>query len=132
MRLSPKQIQAEHFTAMSGIQLNDRPAAEGGRRVGFTNAGDWIYFEPISLKGIDSVKVRYTSGGAGGIAQFRLDSPDGPVVGRRRPAELRRLGHLRGGQRADHADRRRAAQALPGVRQPAGRRDRATCSTSTS
>ena len=67
--------------AMSGIQLNDRPAAEGGRRVGFTNTGDWIYFEPISLKGIDSVKVRYTSGGAGGIAEFRLDSPTGPVVG---------------------------------------------------
>ena len=81
VRLSPKQIQAEHFTAMSGIQLNDRPAAEGGRRVGFTNTGDWIYFEPISLKGIDSVKVRYTSGGAGGIAEFRLDSPTGPVVG---------------------------------------------------
>ena len=81
VRLSPKQIQAEHFTAMSGIQLNDRPAAEGGRRVGFTNAGDWINFEPVSLKGIDSVKVRYTSGGAGGIVQFRLDAPDGPVVG---------------------------------------------------
>ncbi|MET0684927.1 MAG: PKD domain-containing protein, partial [Solirubrobacteraceae bacterium] len=81
VRLSPKQIQAEHFTAMSGIQLNDRPAAEGGRRVGFTNAGDWISFEPVSLKGIDSVKVRYTSGGAGGIVQFRLDAPDGPVVG---------------------------------------------------
>ena len=123
VRLSPKQIQAEHFTAMSGIQLNDRPAAEGGRRVGFTNAGDWINFEPVSLKGIDSVKVRYTSGGAGGIVQFRLDAPDGPVVG---TAEL----PVSGGwdtyaevDRAAHPDRRRAAHALPRVRRPAGRRD---------
>ena len=111
VRLSPKQIQAEHFTAMSGIQLNDRPAAEGGRRVGFTNAGDWINFEPVSLKGIDSVKVRYTSGGAGGIVQFRLDAPDGPVVGTARAAELRRLGHLRGGLRA--ADARPTRRRTP-------------------
>jgi cytochrome c len=81
VRLSPKQQQAEHFTAMSGVQINDRPAAEGGRRVGGTNAGDWIRFEPISLKGIDSVTLRYTSGGAGGVVQFRLDAVDGPVVG---------------------------------------------------
>ena len=81
VRLSPKQIQAEHFTAMSASRSTTAPAAEGGRRVGFTNAGDWINFEPVSLKGIDSVKVRYTSGGAGGIVEFRLDAPDGPVVG---------------------------------------------------
>ena len=80
-KLNPKTIQAEHYTGETGTQLNDRPAAEGGQRVGFNDAGDWIFFEPVSLKGIDKVTVRYTSGGNGGIVDFRLDRPDGPVVG---------------------------------------------------
>ena len=80
-KLNPKTIQAEHYTGETGTQLNDRPAAEGGQRVGFNDAGDWIFFEPVSLKGIDKVTVRYTSGGNGGIVDFRLDAPDGPVVG---------------------------------------------------
>jgi cytochrome c len=81
-RLTPKTIQAEHYTeAHPGTQLNNRPAAEGGFRVGFNDAGEWIYFDPVSLHQVDEVTVRYTSGGEGGIVDFRLDAPDGPVVG---------------------------------------------------
>ena len=80
-RLNPKQVQAEHFNAQSGLTVTDRPFAEGGRRLTSANNGDWLYFEPVSLKGITGVNFRYTSAGAGGLIDVRLDAPDGPIVG---------------------------------------------------
>ncbi|MDA0180072.1 ThuA domain-containing protein [Solirubrobacter phytolaccae] len=79
-RLNPKEIQAEHFTGQTGTTTVDSTSAEGGRRVAL-DPGDAVYFEPVSLKGITRVRVRYASAGAGGLAEFRLDSPTGPLVG---------------------------------------------------
>ena len=80
-RLNPKEIQAEHFTGQSGVTVSDNTSADGGRRVSGSEPGDSFYFEPVSLKGINKVSVRYTAAGAGGLAEFRLDSPTGPLVG---------------------------------------------------
>ena len=80
-KLNPKEIQAEHFAGQSGATAVDNTSAEGGRRVSSLDAGDSFYFEPFSLKGITKVTVRYASTGAGGLAEFRLDSPTGPLVG---------------------------------------------------
>jgi len=79
-RLSPKQMQVEHFTAGSGVQITDVASAEGGRSVGGADAGDWVAFEPLSLGAITQATLRYTST-AGGAVEFRLDAPDGPLVG---------------------------------------------------
>ena len=78
--LNPNEVQAEHFTAQSGVTVVDAVGAEGGRRTSSSNAGDWIYFEPFSLKGIDELSLRYTAGGAGGLVEVRFDAPDGPLV----------------------------------------------------
>ncbi len=80
-KLNPKEIQAEHFAGQSGATAVDNTSAEGGRRVSGLDPGDSFYFEPFSLKGITKVTVRYASTGAGGLAEFRLDSPTGPLVG---------------------------------------------------
>ncbi|MBE2320370.1 ThuA domain-containing protein [Solirubrobacter sp. CPCC 204708] len=80
-RLNPKEIQAEHYTGQSGVAAVDSTSADGGRRVGGLDVGDSFFFEPVSLKNINKVTVRYASAGAGGLAEFRLDSPTGPLVG---------------------------------------------------
>jgi cytochrome c len=79
-RLSPKQMQVEHFNGQSGVQVTDVAAAEGGKVVGSADAGDWVQFDPISLGQITQATLRYTST-TGGAVQFRLDAPDGPLVG---------------------------------------------------
>ena len=81
-RLNPNQIQAEHFLGQSGVTVMDRVGAEGGRRTASSAAGDWIYFDPMSLRGIDQLRIRYTAAGAGGLVDLRLDDPvNGALVG---------------------------------------------------
>src|ERR687895_149896 len=81
-RLNPNQMQAEHFNEQSGVTIEDRVGAEGGRRTASSAPGDWIYFDPVSLKGIDELRIRYTAAaGTGGVVQLRLRAPPGGVVG---------------------------------------------------
>ena len=80
-RLTPKTIQAEHYTDHTGTQTNTVGNAEGGRTVGFADTGEWIYFEPVSLANIDQLTIRYAAGEDGGIVDVRQDAIDGPVVG---------------------------------------------------
>ena len=55
-RLTPKTIQAEHYTDHTGTQTNTVANAEGGRTVGYTDANEFIYFEPVSLANIDQLR----------------------------------------------------------------------------
>ena len=80
-RLTPKTIQAEHYTDHIGTQTNTVANAEGGRTVGYADTGEYIYFEPVSLANIDQLTIRYAAGFDGGIVDVRQDAPDGPVVG---------------------------------------------------
>ncbi|WP_020384954.1 ThuA domain-containing protein [Kribbella catacumbae] len=79
--LQPDHRQAEHFSEMSGVQVvADSNGAEGGARVGYLDNGDWIAFDPYNLKDVKGLMVRASSGGSGGTATLRVDSPTGPVV----------------------------------------------------
>ncbi len=80
-RLTPKTIQAEHYTNHSGTQSNTVANAEGGRTVGFTDQGDYIYFEPVSLQGITNLTIRYAAGEDGGVVDVRQGGTDGTIVG---------------------------------------------------
>jgi cytochrome c len=80
-RLWPKTIQAEHFTDQQGLSIADNNTAHGFFRVQSVTVGDWLYFEPMNFKNIDSISVRYSAGStAGGRLELRLDAPDGPVI----------------------------------------------------
>ena len=80
-RLNPKQMQLEHYNGQSGVEIDDAGTAQGGFRVESTNAGDWLYFEPMNFHGIDSISMLYSAANnAGGQVMLRLDAPDGPVV----------------------------------------------------
>ncbi|MGW4463494.1 carbohydrate-binding protein [Micromonospora sp. NPDC004704] len=81
--LWPKQWQAEHFVQLGGPQIIDQAAAEGGKRLGDIQNGEWVKHHAVSLKGINSVKARVSNGsGATGTISFRYDSTTGTEVAR--------------------------------------------------
>jgi glucose/arabinose dehydrogenase len=77
--LEHRTQQAEFFDEQQGTQTVPHQGAEGGNRVGFIQAGDWLRFDDISLSGIVGVVCRVTSVSNSGM-EFRVDSPTGPVV----------------------------------------------------
>ncbi|TDE14022.1 ThuA domain-containing protein [Jiangella asiatica] len=79
--LQPRLKQAEHWTSASDVVLFDTEEGTGNRMVGQIGHGDYLSFEPINLRGVDQVDVRYASAGTGGTIELRVDAVDGPLVG---------------------------------------------------
>jgi cytochrome c len=79
--LQPRRIEAEHFDSQNGIQVEatgDRGG--GGENVGFIENNDYLSFAPIDLHGVDAVRYRVASAGAGGTIEMRADSPTGQLL----------------------------------------------------
>ncbi|WP_030572827.1 ThuA domain-containing protein [Streptomyces aureocirculatus] len=78
--------EAEHRTTTGGAQggadTGSRTDASGGRRLIEIEHGDWVAFDPVHLKGVDSVTVGASSGGLGGDVEFRAGAPDGVLLGK--------------------------------------------------
>ncbi|MFI6877019.1 ThuA domain-containing protein [Streptomyces sp. NPDC050400] len=78
--------EAEHFTATGGAhggaEAVSRDDSSGGKRLGEIEDGDWVSFDPVHLKGVESVTVGAASGGIGGDVEFRAGSPTGPLLGK--------------------------------------------------
>ncbi|WP_087886650.1 MULTISPECIES: ThuA domain-containing protein [Streptomyces] len=78
--------EAEHRTATGGAhggaETGSRPDASGGKRLIEIEDGDWVAFDPVHLKGVDSVTVGAASGGLGGDVEFRAGSPTGRLLGK--------------------------------------------------
>ncbi|MDR6341361.1 hypothetical protein HNQ91_004434 [Filimonas zeae] len=73
-------VQAEHYTAMSGVQTET--CSEGGLNVAFIDNGDWIRFSGVDFgTGATGVSVRAASNATGGTIKFRLDAAGGPQIG---------------------------------------------------
>ncbi|GGT45505.1 hypothetical protein GCM10010207_52250 [Streptomyces atratus] len=62
--------------------IGSRADASGGKRLTEIEDGDWISFDPVNLKNIESVTVGAASGGIGGSVEFRAGSPTGPLLGK--------------------------------------------------
>ncbi|MEU5563324.1 ricin-type beta-trefoil lectin domain protein [Micromonospora musae] len=80
--LWPKQWQAEHYVSLHGPQVINAGGAEGGRRLGDIQNGEYVRHHAVSLKGITGVRARVSSDKAGNTVSFRYDSPTGPEVAR--------------------------------------------------
>ena len=89
--LRRKRQQAEFFTSTGrapgvtgggdpGVQTETTTDTGGGQNIGFIENGDYVSFDPMNLKDIDSLRFRVASGGAGGTIQVRADAADGPLV----------------------------------------------------
>ncbi|MFD4026794.1 ThuA domain-containing protein [Streptomyces sp. NPDC058576] len=77
--------EAEHRTttggANGGVDIGSRADASGGKRLIEIEDGDWVAFDPVNLKNVDSVTVGASSGGLGGTVEFRAGSPTGELLG---------------------------------------------------
>ncbi|MCG5473059.1 ThuA domain-containing protein [Micromonospora sp. LAH09] len=80
-QLQPKSKEAEHFTAQSGIIVNDRATARAGKRLGEVDHNDWVAYGPVDLRNVGSVTLGVTNGGLGGTIELRTGSPTGTLIG---------------------------------------------------
>ncbi len=75
--LHPRLKQAEHFTGSHGIQVIPTDDSASISDIADIDDGDFIAFDPMNFKGIRSVKVRYASGGGGGVMEIHKGIPNG-------------------------------------------------------
>lgn len=75
-----QSIQAENYSSMSGIQLENGAGAENGQNVGYIDTNDWMAYNSISIPtpGNYTVSYRVASNGAGG--ELSLDTNAGANV----------------------------------------------------
>ena len=77
------QIQASSYNSISGLQTEPSADRDGGFDVGYSTDGGWAEYRNIDFgSGADSLKVRVASGGSGGMLEFHLTSPTGPLIAR--------------------------------------------------
>lgn len=78
---SRPRLPATSFSAKKGTQ--NAPCAEGGDCVGFIEHGHWLRYDNVDFgTRSEAIEVRAASASLGGVIEFRLDRPDGPVVGK--------------------------------------------------
>ncbi|MDX3612676.1 PQQ-dependent sugar dehydrogenase [Streptomyces europaeiscabiei] len=79
--VQPTHRQAEHYGDSSGIVVQSKDTAHGGKTVGDIANGDWISFKPYVLSNATKITARVSSGGAGGKLEVRAGSPTGRLLG---------------------------------------------------
>ncbi|HEV2783925.1 MAG TPA: ThuA domain-containing protein [Actinophytocola sp.] len=79
--LQPRHKESDHYTRQSGTNLFDLQDGTAGKLVGNISHGDWVSFEPVNLSGVDALRFRVASAGAGGFIDVRRGGPTGPVLG---------------------------------------------------
>ncbi|WP_197076996.1 carbohydrate-binding protein, partial [Hymenobacter terrenus] len=71
------RIQAENFTAQSGVQAENTSDTGGGQNIGFVEAGDWLdYAVTVPTAGTYTFTYRVASQTGGGKITLRLGSTD--------------------------------------------------------
>jgi glucose/arabinose dehydrogenase/PKD repeat protein len=81
--LQPKRKQAQFFDDSQGVSTEGAQdtAEGGGQRLSDVNDGDWVAYTPVNLLNVEAVDLRVRSEGPGGSVEFRMDAPDGPLLG---------------------------------------------------
>ncbi|ARN56185.1 carbohydrate-binding protein [Sedimentisphaera salicampi] len=73
-------IPATAYESQWGIQ--EEPSSEGGKCIGYINAGDGARYERIhTSQNIDKVKFRVASATKGGVIELRLNNANGELLG---------------------------------------------------
>jgi beta-glucanase (GH16 family) len=69
-----RTIQAESFSEMAGVQLENTSDGGGGQNVGWIDSGDWMAYQNINFPSTGSYKVEYRVAGNGGKLSLDLNS----------------------------------------------------------
>ena len=72
----PGTVQAEHFSAMSGVEIETTSDAGGGHNIGYVDTGDWLdYLVNVEAAGTYTIEYRLASaGGSDGFSLLLGDS----------------------------------------------------------
>ncbi|WP_329423794.1 PQQ-dependent sugar dehydrogenase [Streptosporangium sp. NBC_01495] len=61
--LNPKELQAEHADASSGVTRVEDESASGLAKITSFDAGDWIAYDPVNFAGVTGVRTRASGAG---------------------------------------------------------------------
>ncbi|MEV0649612.1 ThuA domain-containing protein [Phytomonospora sp. NPDC050363] len=76
-------VQAENWSAASGVQTYPHAPAHNGTVLGYVDPGDWAAYNGVGLTGVNRLRLRVGSPGptSGGGVQVRVGSPTGTLLG---------------------------------------------------
>lgn len=74
-------ILASSYTDIHELRTEPCADAGGGLNLGYSAAGSWAGFRHVDFgEGVNFLEARVASAGTGGTLEFRLDSPEGPLI----------------------------------------------------
>ncbi|MEU4144230.1 ThuA domain-containing protein [Streptomyces parvulus] len=76
-----ESVEAESYTAGSGVQAAAHAAASGGQTLGHIDDGDWAGYSGVSTEGARTFSAKVSSAGAGGTVEVRSGSATGTLLG---------------------------------------------------
>jgi len=78
----PKRIEAESFSAMSGVEAQPTTDVGGGMNMGYMDEKDWIAYKNVTINApvAGSYKITYRLASPGGGGSFTLKNADTNVV----------------------------------------------------
>ena len=75
----PGRLQAEAFSAQSGVQTENTGDTDGGKNVGFLANGDWLRYDDVTIGSTVTARIA-SDNAAGGEIELRVGSPTGSLL----------------------------------------------------
>lgn len=75
-----KKMQAESFSNMSGVQIENGANTDGGKNVGYIDYGDWMQFGNIEIPTSGTYKIEYRVASMNGGGKLSLDINSGSTI----------------------------------------------------
>ena len=75
----PGKVEAESYSAMSGVQTEATTDSGGGQNVGYIDTGDWMDYR-VSVASAGSYTVQYRVAAAGSTGQIQLRTSGGTTL----------------------------------------------------
>jgi hypothetical protein len=79
---SPQRIEAESFSAMSGVESEPTSDVGGGKNVGYLNDSDWMEYKNVTINApvAGNYKITYRVASPGGGGRFALKNATTGVI----------------------------------------------------
>lgn len=75
-----RTMQAESYSAMNGVQLENTQDAGGGQNVGWIDTGDWMAYNSINIPSSGTYRIEYRVASTNGSGRLSLDVNAGSTV----------------------------------------------------
>jgi len=75
-----RQIEAESYSSMSGVQTESTTDTNGGQNVGYIDTGDWMAYNAITIPTTGTYKIEYRVASLNGGGRLSLDLNAGSTI----------------------------------------------------